>query len=57
MLIRREPSGTNEILIMDNPDPELCDKKYGGGDMGGLGYLAIIVVGAANLAREYDSCL
>ncbi|MDI9461023.1 MAG: hypothetical protein QM216_02825, partial [Bacillota bacterium] len=52
VLIRREPGGTNEILIMDNPDPELATKIWRW-NLGGLGY-SDNVVGADNPAREYD---
>ncbi len=52
VLIRREPGGTNEILIMDNPDPELATKIWRW-NLGGLGY-SDNVTGADNPAREYD---
>lgn len=52
ILIRREPGGTNEILIMDNEDPELATKIWRW-NMGGLGY-SDNVTGADNTAREYD---
>jgi len=51
VLIRREPGGTNEILIMDNEDPEQATKIWRW-NMGGLGY-SDNVVGADNPAREY----
>jgi|LSQX01.1.fsa_nt_gb hypothetical protein len=51
VLIRREPGGTNEILIMDNPDPEQAVKIWRW-NMGGLGY-SDNVVGADNPDREY----
>jgi hypothetical protein len=52
VLIRREPGGTNEILIMDNEDPEQATKIWRW-NMGGLGY-SDNVTGADNPAREYD---
>jgi len=51
VLIRREPGGTNEILIMDNEDPEQATKIWRW-NMGGLGY-SDNVTGADNPAREY----
>jgi hypothetical protein len=53
VLIRQSPDEgeTNEILIMDNPDPELATKIWRW-NMGGLGY-SDNVVGADNPAREY----
>lgn len=51
VLIRREPGGTNEILIMDNSDPELATKIWRW-NMGGLGY-SDNVTGADNPARDY----
>ena len=51
VLIRREPGGTNEILIMDHPDPEQAVKIWRW-NMGGLGY-SDNVVGADNPDREY----
>jgi len=51
VLIRREPGGTNEILIMDNEDPDQA-RKIWRWNMGGLGY-SDNVVGADNPAREY----
>lgn len=51
VLIRREPGGTNEILIMDHEDPEQAVKIWRW-NMGGLGY-SDNVVGADNPAREY----
>ena len=52
ILIRREPGGTNEILIMDNEDPEQATKIWRW-NMGGLGY-SDNVTGADNPARVYD---
>lgn len=54
VLIRQSPDEgeTNEILIMDNPDPELATKIWRW-NMGGLGY-SDNVTGADNPAREYD---
>ena len=52
VLIRREPGGTNEILIMDNPDPELATKIWRW-NLGGLGY-SDNVTGADNPLRHYD---
>ncbi|NMA23557.1 MAG: hypothetical protein GX938_08665 [Spirochaetales bacterium] len=51
-MIRREPGGTNEILIMDNEDPEQATKIWRW-NMGGLGY-SDNVTGADNPARVYD---
>ena len=51
VLIRREPGGTNEILIMDHEDPAQAVKIWRW-NMGGLGY-SDNVVGADNPAREY----
>lgn len=52
ILMRREPGGTNEILIMDNEDPELATKIWRW-NMGGLGY-SDNVTGADNPLRDYD---
>ena len=54
VLIRQSPDEgeTNEILIMDNPDPELATKIWRW-NLGGLGY-SDNVTGADNPAREYD---
>ncbi len=52
VLIRREPGGTNEILIMDHPDPDQAVKIWRW-NLGGLGY-SDNVTGADNPAREYD---
>ena len=51
VLIRREPGGTNEILIMDNENPDQATKIWRW-NMGGLGY-SDNVVGVDNPAREY----
>jgi len=51
VLIRREPGGTNEILIMDHEDPAQATKIWRW-NMGGLGY-SDNVTGADNPAREY----
>jgi hypothetical protein len=52
VLIRKnENTGSNEILIMDNPDPAQARKVWRW-NMGGLGY-SDNVVGADNPAREY----
>ena len=51
VLIRREPGGTNEILIMDHEDPAQATKIWRW-NMGGLGY-SDNVIGADNPAREY----
>ena len=52
VLIRQAPDETNEILIMDHPDPELATKIWRW-NMGGLGY-SDNVTGADNPAREYE---
>jgi hypothetical protein len=54
VLIRQSPDEgeTNEILIMDNPDPELATKIWRW-NLGGLGY-SDNVVGADNPDRDYD---
>jgi len=52
VLIRKnENTGSNEILIMDNPDPAQARKVWRW-NMGGLGY-SDNVVGVDNPAREY----
>ena len=52
VLIRQSPDETNEILIMDHPDPDQATKIWRW-NMGGLGY-SDNCVGADNPAREYD---
>lgn len=52
VLIRQNPDETNEILIMDNPDPDQAVKIWRW-NMGGLGY-SDNCVGADNPDREYD---
>jgi len=52
VLIRQAPNETNEILIMDHPDPEQATKIWRW-NMGGLGY-SDNVTGADNLDREYE---
>ncbi len=52
VLIRQSPDETNEILIMDHPDPTQAVKIWRW-NMGGLGY-SDNCVGADNPAREYD---
>lgn len=52
VLIRREPGGTNEILIMDNEDPDQATKIWRW-NMGGLGY-SDNVIGVDNPARQYE---
>ncbi len=52
VLIRQAPDETNEILIMDHPDPAQATKIWRW-NMGGLGY-SDNCVGADNPAREYD---
>ncbi len=52
VLIRQAPDETNEILIMDHPDPEQATKIWRW-NMGGLGY-SDNVVGADNPDRDYD---
>lgn len=52
VLIRQNPDETNEILIMDNPDPELATKIWRW-NMGGLGY-SDNVTGADNPDRTYE---
>ena len=52
VLIRQNPNETNEILIMDHPDPEQATKIWRW-NMGGLGY-SDNVTGADNPLREYD---
>jgi hypothetical protein len=52
VLIRREPGGTNEILIMDNEDPDQA-RKIWRWNMGGLGY-SDNCTGADNPARQYE---
>jgi hypothetical protein len=52
VLIRQSPDETNEILIMDHPDPDQATKIWRW-NMGGLGY-SDNVTGADNPAREYD---
>ena len=54
VLIRQSPDEgeTNEILIMDNPDPELATKIWRW-NMGGLGY-SDNVTGADDPGRQYE---
>jgi len=52
VLIRQNPDETNEILIMDNPDPDQAVKIWRW-NMGGLGY-SDNCVGADNPDREYE---
>ena len=52
VLIRQNPDETNEILIMDHPDPTQATKIWRW-NMGGLGY-SDNVTGADNPAREYE---
>ncbi|MBW2672571.1 MAG: hypothetical protein JRD89_04030 [Deltaproteobacteria bacterium] len=51
VLIRKAPNETNEILIMDNPDPEQAVKIWRW-NMGGLGY-SDNCTGLDNPLREY----
>jgi hypothetical protein len=51
ILIRQDGETTNEILIMDHPDPDQAVKIWRW-NMGGLGY-SDNVTGADNPAREY----
>ncbi len=55
ILVRQDPDSTNEILIMDNPDPEQAVQIWRW-NMGGLGY-SDNVVGADNPAREYGPAI
>jgi hypothetical protein len=52
VLIRQNPDETNEILIMDHPDPEQATKIWRW-NMGGLGY-SDNVTGADNPDRQYE---
>ena len=53
VLIRKnETTGSNEILIMDNPDPAQA-RKIWRWNMGGLGY-SDNVIGVDNPARQYE---
>lgn len=52
VLIRQASDETNEILIMDHPDPEQATKIWRW-NMGGLGY-SDNVTGADNPLRDYD---
>ncbi len=52
VLIRQASDETNEILIMDHPDPEQATKIWRW-NMGGLGY-SDNVAGADNPLRQYD---
>ena len=55
VLIRQQTGETNEILIMDSPDPEKAVKIWRW-NMGGLGY-SDNCTGADNAAREYKTAI